>query len=383
MVKKTDFAINSPQKSPLRIYKRIGVGFISLTAILLLIVMYMALSRATIIVEPNEKSLSADLLVTVKEKDLRSGDIPGKIGITSLSREAVFTSSGDGVEMPAKAEGQITVYNNSAKNQALIATTRFLSKDGVLFRLKDEVTVPAGGSVRAEIAADKEGKSGEVGPTTFTIPGLAASLQTKIFGKSEAAMTGGTAKMSVISEKDIDDAVKNLTSTLMAESADKLKTLLNPDGKFSGIARKEVIKNKELSVKAGDKAPNFKVKLELDIVGAAYDSSLHDQAAKTLSSMIASDRKLVSSNISELAPTIEKYDLEDKSANLKINLVGSTIISADSPVFDREKLAGLTVEETKQYLEKYAGIKSVEIKFFPFWVDRIPKLRDHVKVIVK
>ncbi|MFH1193586.1 MAG: hypothetical protein V1661_01170 [bacterium] len=370
-------------KPPLRIYRRIGIGFISVTAILLLLAMYVALSKATIIVEPDVKSVSADLLVNVKEKDLKDGDILGKIGTVSVSREAVFPSSGNGAEVPAKAQGAATVYNKSSKNQPLIATTRFMSASGILFRLKKDIMAPAGGSVKAELVADKEGKAGEVGPTTFTIPGLAVGLQKQIYGKSEEAMVGGTAKSGVITEKDIDDAVKNLTSTLLTEAADKLKPLLNADGKFAGIVYKDLLKSQDISVKPGDQAPDFKVKLALDVVGAAYSAELQNQAGGTLSNMIASDRKLVSSNILELAPMIEKYDLEDKSANLKISLTGNTVISADSPVFDREKLAGLTTEEVKQYLEKYAGIKSVDIKFFPPWLNRVPRLRDHIQVIVK
>lgn len=375
--------ITEPSKPSLKIYKRIGLGFISLITVLLLIVMYMALSRATIIAEPEEKPISADLLITVKEKDLQGGDVPGKLGVTTVSREATFTSSGDGAEVPAKAGGEITVYNTSSKNQPLIATTRFLSKDEILFRLQKDITVPAGGSVKAAIIADKEGKSGEAAPGTFMIPGLAVGLQSKIYGKSVEKFTGGTARIGIITEKDIDESVKNLTSTLLIEATDKLKTLLNFDNQFAGIVYKDVLKSKEISVKAGDKAPNFKVKLELDVIGAAYSIGLQDQAAKTLSNIIDSDRKLVSSNLLEFQPTIEKYDLEDGSANLKVTLTGKTIINADSPVFDRDKLAGMTVLEVKEYLEKYAGVKNVEVKFFPFWIDRIPKLRDHIKVIIK
>jgi hypothetical protein len=370
-------------KPPLRVYRRIGIGFICLTVILLLLAMYVALSKATIVVEPDVKSVSADLLVNVKEKDLKDGDILGKIGMVSVSRETTFPSSGDGEEIPAKAQGSAVVYNKSSKNQPLIATTRFLSTSGILFRLKKDIMVPAGGSVKAELIADKEGKAGEIGPANFTIPGLAAGLQSKIYGKSEAAMTGGTAKAGIITEKDIDDAVKNITALLLTEAAEKLKPLLNADGKFAGIVYKDILKSKDISVKPGDRASDFKVKLALDVVGAAYDAELQNQAGATLSNMIASDRKLVSSNILELAPTIEKYDIEDGSANLKISLIGNTVISADSPVFDREKLAGLTTEEVKQYLEKYAGVKSVEIKFFPPWLNRVPRLREHIQVIVK
>lgn len=370
-------------KAPSRSLRRIGFGFLSLITVILFVAVYIALSKATIFVEPNEKALNADLLVSVREKDLRNGDILGRVGSVTISREGQYPTNGTGEEKPAKATGQVTIYNNNNKSQTLIATTRLLSKSGVLFRLQKTVTVVPGASVKVAIAADKEGKGGEIAPTTFTIPGLAASLQAKIYAQSAEPTAGGVTRVGIVTEEDIDIATNDLKSSLSDEATAQLKKELNGDSQFTGVVFISSIKTKEVSVKAGDKAAYFKVKLELEAVGVAYDATLRDQAERTVSSMVSPDRKLVSSNISELQPSIEKYDLEDKSANLKVGLTGNTIVSSDSPVFDREKLAGMNEEEVKNYLEKYAGVKNVEIKFFPFWLDRVPKLRDHVKVVVQ
>lgn len=370
-------------KSPSRILRRIGFGFLGLITLVLFVAVYVALSRATILVSPNEEALNADLLVSVREKDLRGGDIPGRVASVTVSREGQYPTNGTGEERPAKATGEVTIYNNHNKSQTLIVTTRLLSKDGVLFRLQKTVTVAPGANVKASIIADKEGRSGEVDPTSFTIPGLAANLQTKIYAKSAEPTVGGGFRIGIIMEKDIDAAIEDLKTILLDEAAAQLKEELNGDSQFSNVIFSSSIKAKEVSAKTGDKAANFKVKLELDVIGVAYGAALQDQAEKTISGMMPSDRKLVSSNIAELRPSIEKYDLEDKSANLKIGLTGNTIISSDSPVFDRERLAGMNGNEVKNYLEKYAGIKNVEIKFFPFWLDRVPKLRNHVKVIVQ
>jgi len=323
-------------------------------------------------------------LVTVKEKNLQGGDLLGKIEETTVSSESTFNVSGMGKETTAKATGEVVVYNNSTKNQALIATTRFLSKEGVLFRLKDNVTVAAGKSAAVKVYADKEGKSGEIAATTFTIPGLAKDLQSKIYGKSTTAMTGGTKKISAVTEKDITDAVENLRSSLLVRAAENFKASSTfSSAKFSGPVYADSITRKSVNVEVGDEVDSFKVGLELKVVGIAYDSALQDQAAQTLSNMINNDRDLLSSNISEIKPVIDKYDLLEKSATLKITLSGNTILKSNSSVFDREKLAGLKDEDAKQYLAKYAGVKSVEIKYFPFWLDRVPKLRDHIKVVVK
>ncbi len=378
-----NFNMFNTEKPPSRVYRRIGYIFIFSTVIMLVVVMYMALSKATIVVEPKVEAVSADLLITVKEKDLRGGDILGKVEMVTVWREASFPASGAGEESPAKAAVSVTVFNDYTKSQTLIATTRFLSKSGVLFRLQKTITVPAGGSISAKIMADKEGKSGEIGPTTFTIPGLAASLQTEIYAKSAEAAAGGVTRVGIVTEKDINDAVQNIHSSLLAEASSQLKKTLNGGGQFAGVVFTDSFKIKIASVAPGEKASEFKVKVELDVTGAAYSAALENQAAQTLAGMISSDKKLVSSNILDAVPVIEKYDIKDGSANLKVSLTGQTIISADSPVFDKKKMAGLSGDEVKNYLEKYAGIKNVEVKFFPFWIDRVPKLRDHIKVIVQ
>ena len=242
--------------------------------------------------------------------------------------------------------------------------------------------MPAGASVKASVYADKEGKGGEIGPTRFIIPGLAKNLQNKIYGKSALPMVGGTKKIAVIAQKDIDDAAENIRSDLLNEASAKLKPLLT-NSQLSNLVYTDSFKVKEANVKEGDFAENFKIKMELEVVGASYGDSLQNQAAKTLANMISSDRKLVSSNILEAKPIIERYNLDEKSAHLKINLSGKTIINSNSAIFDKEKLTGLTEEEVKKYLDKYIGIKNVEINYFPFKTKRMPRLRDHIKIVVK
>lgn len=373
----------TPPKAPLKLFGRIGAAFIGLTVILLAIVMYMTLSRATILVQSKEEEVSADLLTTVRQNEPKDGDIAGRVGSVTVSREASFPVLGEGIETTGKSSGEAIVYNNHTAPQTLIATTRFLSEKGVLFRLQKTITVPAGKTVTAFLTADKEGAEGDIGPSAFTIPGLNASLQKKIFAKSAGSMTGGIIRASVITEKDVDEAAKNIKSLLSAEASEKLRDLLNKNGLYPNIAYFFNVKNQKTDIKIGDKADKFKLKLELEAIGVVYGAGLQDQAAKTLSGMIASDRKLVSSNIMELQPVIEKYDLDAGTTALKTEITGKTVITETSPIFDKDKLAGMSAEEAEAYLEKYPGISGVNIDFFPFWLNKIPRLKDHIKVIVQ
>lgn len=120
------------------------------------------------------------------------------------------------------AFGQIRLINKTVRSQALIATTRLLSEKGVLFRLKDRAFVPAGGEVAASVAADQPGPDGDAPPGRFTLPGLPASLQSQIYGQSDAAMTGGAAYAGApLTQDEID---KNL-QTLAGQQSDALFNL--------------------------------------------------------------------------------------------------------------------------------------------------------------
>jgi len=370
------------ENNQIKIYKRISLGFIILTIILIFFLIYIALSRATIIISPKEETVMADLLVTVKEFNLKDNDIFGRFATTTVSGEGLFISGTEMEQAPGIAGGTVMIYNKAGNNQILIATTRILSESGVLFRLKNKVVVPAGGSVVGEIYADKEGESGNIEPTKFTIPGLSSDLQKKIYAESKEPITGGLVGISALSDQDLEDSTAKLKETLILQVSDDLRKSLNVDGQFDGMAFFGKVVKKE--TKTGVGAPNeFKLYMTLDVVGVAYSDALKKEAEKTLKDMIASDKVLLSSNTQEMKPIVEKYNSIEGYANLKVSLIGKTIINEESPILDRSKLAGKSKDEVKDYLSKYAGIEGVEIRFFPFWLSSVPQLRDHIKVIVK
>jgi type IV pilus assembly protein PilM len=120
-----------------------------------------------------------------------------------------------------RAEGTVKIINNSGAGQTLVATTRLLSAKGVLFRLKDSVTVPAGASVRAVARADQEGASGNIGASQFIIPGLSSALQKLIYAESESAMAGGTREITFVGAKDIEQAKIKLLGELVSDAQNK------------------------------------------------------------------------------------------------------------------------------------------------------------------
>ncbi|MEK9152860.1 MAG: pilus assembly protein PilM [Patescibacteria group bacterium] len=136
-----------------------------------------------------------------------------------LTQKSTVTATGVKASVEGRASGDVTIENTTSRSQTLTATTRMLSKEGVLFRLASAAVVPAKGSVEARVAADKPGSQGDIGPTTFTIPGLSNDLQTKITARSDAPMTGGGG--SAVTDGDLADAKKILTESLQKQALAK------------------------------------------------------------------------------------------------------------------------------------------------------------------
>jgi len=188
-------------------YKNIALSFVGAALILSIIVLFFSSAKATITVLPLEEEIKTEFITQINLENLKleknKNAAQGLLLETILEKEKTFQVSKTETQ-EAQATGEVIIINNYSKDQPLVATTRLLSKEGILFRLSNTLRVPAGGRVKAKVYADKPGKEGEIGPTTFTIPGLWVGLQDKIYAISEKPMTGGIQKIGYVTQKDID-----------------------------------------------------------------------------------------------------------------------------------------------------------------------------------
>ncbi|MCF7835852.1 MAG: hypothetical protein K9M15_01905 [Candidatus Marinimicrobia bacterium] len=143
-------------------------------------------------------------------------------------------------EAETKASGQIVIYNSySSKNQTLIATTRFETPEGKIYRINKSVVVPGakvdGGSIvpssiEVTVYADEPGEEYNIGLTDFTIPGFKGdSRYEKFYARSKTEMTGGfKGEVPTISNEDFLKIKKELQASLKEELIKKAK-LQTPD----------------------------------------------------------------------------------------------------------------------------------------------------------
>jgi hypothetical protein len=214
---------SKPPRAP-----RSGKGFPYGTALVALLVIaggvaalyYFSGAKVVVTPESNTSSVSSDFTATAG-----SGDLPFEVVTDQkTASQAVAAESTETVNDPAS--GTIVISNTQASPQTLIKNTRFQTPAGLIFRIHDAVTIPAGGNVTATAYADVGGDTYNVGPTTFSVPGLKGSKAfDQVTAKSSAAMTGGfSGTRATVSQATRDQQNAANQSTLQSTLAADIKT---------------------------------------------------------------------------------------------------------------------------------------------------------------
>lgn len=219
--------------SPVLFYAKVIVAFLFLGAIATFFLMN-SYAKASIVVVPKQmtKEIASVSLTAQPEGE---GLLYSTITYEQ-SADAVVKADGS-KDVSELASGDIAVYNEfSEKPFQLKKNTRF-EAEGKIFRLQESVTIPGytkggdgkvtPGTVIAKVFADKAGVESNVGPTTFTLPGLAESPDeySKIYAKSQTAFSGGfVGKEAIVKKEDkdkaIDDMKRELTEILRSNVAE-------------------------------------------------------------------------------------------------------------------------------------------------------------------
>jgi hypothetical protein len=382
------------QEAPVKFYRRIAFGFIALTVVLIIFAAYFILNRAEIIIKVVKEPISTDFVADIKEssaspeegESVETGRISlsGKIIETTVSGNKEYQTSGKKIA-EGEIGGKVTIFNNYGKNQPLVATTRLLSKEGILYRLKNRVDVPAGGRAEALVYADTPTEeAAKLGPSTFTIPGLWEGLQDKIYAQSFSPMHGAKQEIRYATDEDLENAFDNLTLVLTEEVMDKLKTEMKAGGEVLG---KVIIKNideKKSSLKNGETGDKFSVNLTLKVVGIAFSKKdLELLAKEQLEKSVPYDKELVNIDYAGMTFLVERYDLRAREANLLAHIEGDISMKVDNAIFDEDKFIGLDREKIEKYLEVYPEIERATIKFSPFWVKKVPQLKNNIRIIIE
>jgi len=372
---------NAPILPAMRLYRRIAAGFLMLTVILLVVVMYLATVKATVKVSTHEEALEREFIARIVEEPHSSEDIPGMIFEETLERSKIFEVKGDGDAIPAKAHGVVTIKNESTREQPLVATTRLLSEDGVLFRIIEGVTVPANASIDVEVAADEPGKLGEIDAGKFTIPGLNQARQEQVYAVSSQKMIGGTITKKIVSMDDLEKAHAELLKDIEIDQDTKWRSQIS--GQLDGVIIIKETLTKQSDTEPGKEASDFSVSTTVKLTGIYYDSARLKQIADIkLKEHISGGQVLSSSNLDDMQITYNRSSATEKTAHLDVAVEGKMVLKETAEILDKANLIGLTAEDAEAFLEDNPAIEDASVEITPSWVRSIPKLQDHIEIII-
>lgn len=362
-------------EAPVRFYKFVALAFLLITVLLLGLILFMSSKRATIEITTKESPVDVNLSMEIGP----DAEISGMIQTVIVTTTDFFEPTGD-EQVPDIARGTITIKNGSATPQPLIATTRFLSADNVLFRLESGVTVPANGSIEARVYADQPGATGNIAPTTFTIPGLNETRQKEIYGESLVTMTGGMRTIGILSETDI----KRAEDQLVARAIEDFQASFSSASGTIEVLVDLVSVESSTDTELGEETSSFELAATIELVGASYDSvDVQTFADSSLRQREIDDAELINPAASAPVVTFNSYNPLTETVTASVFHSGMAMLNPESKQIQKMIFFGKTRDEVRRYLLSLDHVHSVEVKFKPAWIRSVPHVHDHVNVIVR
>ena len=403
------------------------LGFIlALSLGLFLVITYIALPGATVYVKPKFDNIEYTVNITLADKrknqNLLSRNEPHVVAseeiMTVTKQTKVFNTTSkvfDGVN----AQGFITIYNTSDDEWPLKKETRFQTEDGLVFRIKEGIFIPGKtvdeegndvpGTFTAAVEADEFdiydhpiGERGNVGPTKFKIPGLSEFNQRLLWGESSQAMEGGVTRYQrVVQEEDIEAAQKQIHDNLTLMAREDLNThieemnrlnhtnlVLLEDSRYLKTDLQELRISDDLE---GSLREKFEVFAQIEAKGVAYDfDQMFAILKKELKTRVHPDMQIREDSIRPESVSLEPVSEDEALGQIKVT---ATIKGIQEYVIDssleaglrfsnkvKERIVGLTAEEAESYVGNLQEVDEVQIKLWPIWLSRIPRIADNIEV---
>ncbi|MBL7057905.1 hypothetical protein ISS03_01070 [Patescibacteria group bacterium] len=383
-----DLNKNSNRKRvSLSIYRKIAISFIVATILLLAFIVYLYLVKVTIHITPDKEKINTniiiDILDTEKHTELTGNkSIFGAVKEFEITHSRIFESTGKKV-ISDEIIGEVDVINNYTKAQPLVASTRLLTADNQLFRLKTTVNVPAGKSVKVEIYTDNPSQKMAIQPTTFTIPGLWSGIQDKIYAQNAQPFIYQENAKRFILEADILDAKEKLKAEIIAKAEKEVGAMYSNFDKFIYKLNEQEIKE-TISGKVLDEAEDFEVTITAKVSVIAFNNSpIEDLARVHMESELNEGQKLIQIFNKNLEHHLDNYDINTGIASLNSFFSADVALSKGGKIFEKEKILGLTKKQLEEYLSGLPGIKNYTIEFKPGFVERVPNVIDRIEIIIE
>lgn len=369
--------------TPRRKFRSAG-GFPFATALIALVVVagcglvLYAFAGAKVTITPmmNAATVASDFSATAG-----TGDLPfqlvtvEKVMSSNVPAESTVTANDP-------ASGKIAITNRQTSTQALIKNTRFQTPAGLVFRIRDSVSIPAGGTITVMVYADEAGVKYNIGPTTFTIPGLKGSTAyNQVTAVSDAPMEGGftgtrPSVAQATKDKQYADIQAKLTTDLAKEITAKIPEgyVLLPGASFTEYAPQSDAAGASGTVTLTEKGT---------VTAVIFPASALAQSIAFKSVGTYSGQPVTLGDVSGLSVKPVQPSIAPDAAQFDFNLTGNVTIVWH---VDAEKIAGAVAGKSRGdaqiALTSFPEVDKATLVLRPFWANSFPGDPAKIKVLV-
>jgi hypothetical protein len=353
-------------------------------------------AKITLVVKRTPKDVQENVLISIKDTAfsiMPDGSIvlPGQLLSSSKNAQIEVPAQGK-AQVNEKAKGKLTIYNGfDTKPQILVSSTRFISPDGKIFRLTQQIIVPGGksengiitpGSITADVVADQPGDAYNLAPVkNWKIPGFQGTPRFNTFyAENNEAMTGGfQGERPSATDADMQSGEAKLTDTLRSALDAQMSVLLTDKFKLIDGSTLFNLTKKQLQADTTqpDKAFLYgeadmkKIVFMEDMLASAIQLKYKDEIPQNAKpETISLDYGTVQADFIE--------------GTIRVPVSGKIVYKpeVDNGSF-LDAIKGRNQSDVQQYALSLPWFDSMRISFWPLWVKTIPKNVDRIELEIK
>lgn len=365
----------------------------AVVVLLLAVYFYGGLARATVEISPKTETLSFQEKVSAdtsyENVNLLKKVIPARILVEEKQGSDSFPATGN-ASNEGRATGTIKVYNkiSPAAPLTLKVGTHFLSDGGKYFVSLSRIVVPASkggvaGSIEVRVQAEESGDGHNIGPSNFSVPGLAGTAYYySIWAESKTGMSGGySGSVKKVTAGDLSSAKTVLTTRLLGDAETELRQHISQDEVVLDGAFAKTVAHAVADAKEGAVVNSFNETASVKVSALVFKKADIQKFAKLDAQAKLEESSQLLEESLDINYTQDTIDMQAGIAKMNLRVSATSHAFIDNAVFI-DSLAQKTAGQIQEIIIQHYGADalSVKVKFWPFWVTKAPKDKNKVKI---
>jgi len=374
-------------------WRRIIIWSVATISVLILVyASSLTFSKATIKITPKQWTGEVEIsLEASQNSDTLSYNLVTING--EMSRDIPATGE---EQIEQKASGEIIIFNDhSPASQTLIKNTRFQTPEGLIFRIKDAVSVPGTttqggvttpGKLKVEVFAEEAGEKYNIGLSDFIIPGFAGDPRQKtIAAKSDPTKPifgGFVGNTKTAIQADIDIATSATEEGLRTKLSSRAVSETPKDQVF--FPSSSIITFENITDDSG--GSTLTIKKNGTLTGALFDKK---ELSLLLGDFLPEEARGIPNEIinwKDISLVFED-DSESKLTSgetIKFKLQGKIIAVANIDSDNvRSNIAGKKRSNFSQIMSETRSVAKAELQTYPSWSRSLPRSVERINVEIE